>query len=102
LKFASSTDFFSSGGAFWLLGGEVIVSAVFFACAALYLGKVSRSQNDGCLLAISNVLGAFCGGGIGFWLARYPLFILTTLFGALCFPLAITTFAAIRFRKQLK
>ena len=83
-----------------LLGGEVFISALFFACAALYLGKITRSQNDGCLLAIANILAALCGGGVGFWFARYPLFILTTLAGTLIFPLAVTVAAAARFRKQ--
>jgi hypothetical protein len=102
LKSGSSTDWLSSGGAYWFLAGEVFVSAVFYACAALYLGKVARSQNDGCLLAIVNVLAALCGGGVGFWFAHYPLFVLTTLAGTLTLPLAVTVLAAWRFRKQLK
>ena len=93
MKHGSSTDWMSSGGAYLFLSGEVLISAVFFACAALYLGKIARSQNDGCLLAFVNILAAMCGGGIGFWLApHYPVFVLSTLAGTLILPLAATCF----------
>lgn len=90
----------SSGGAYWFMGGEIALSALFFAGAALYLGKIARMPNDGCLLAIVNVLAALCGGGLGFWCAHYPLFVLTTLAGTLVCPLAATLLAASRYRKQ--
>jgi hypothetical protein len=101
LRSGSSTDWMSSGGAFWFMGGEIALSAVFFAGAAFYLGKIARMPNDGCLLALVNVLAALCGGGLGFWCARYPAFVLTTLAGTLILPMAVTILAASRFRKRL-
>ena len=90
----------SSGGAFWILGTEVVVSAAFFAVAGIYLGKITDHANDGCLLAIVNILAALCGAGVGFLCAKYPIFLLTTLAGTLVFPFASTMIALFRFKAR--
>lgn len=97
---ASSTDWMSSGGAYWVLAAEVIGSATFFGCWSLYLGKLTKSENDGCLLSIANVIAAFCGGGIGLFFFRYPVFVLSTLFGTLALPCVVTSFALSKMRRQ--
>src|SRR5688572_22765475 len=60
-------------------------------------GKTLRSENDGCLVAIGNVVLAFFGGGLGFLLLinYFPYFILSSMAGAIAFR-ALATNAFIR------
>jgi hypothetical protein len=81
-----------------VLGGEVAISSVFFALGGLYLGKLTGHDNDGCLLAIVNILAAMCGAGVGFFFGHYPIYLLTTLAGTLIFPLISSMLAVARFR----
>lgn len=83
-------DWLSSGGSYWVIGISWLLSALFFAAGAMRTGKVSGSENDGCLLAVCCVLLALFGGGAGLYAGltwmRYPYFIVSSLLGTLLFP----------------
>jgi hypothetical protein len=65
-----------------------IISAIFFSVLALRFSKGGADANDGCLLAIANVLMAFFGGAVGLLLLmkNYPWFLIASPLGAVIFP----------------
>ncbi len=84
-----------------IIVGAWVLSAISFALLALRLGKAKGEDNDGCLLAISNVLLAGFGGGLGFLVLSktYPLFILSSIAGAILLP-ALHTIIFLRKRRR--
>ena len=90
-----ATDWLARGGTFFLMGFAWIASAVGFALYGTRIAKLRRMENDGCLLAISNVILALLGGGVGYFLAGYPWFIVTSIIGTLTFP-ALATWSFIK------
>ena len=78
-----------------MIAGIWIGLSILFAIAAIQVGKAVRSENDGCLLAIGNVVLTLLGGAIGFLVMvnHYPTFILSSMVGAMLLPsLAILAF----------
>ena len=71
-----------------LVIGSWLVSAILFAFLSLRLGKHAGEENDGCLLAISNVLLACLGGALGFLalIRFYPYFLFGAIVGTLLLP----------------
>ncbi|RYG43701.1 hypothetical protein EON79_16470, partial [bacterium] len=64
----TSTQWLASGGAYFIMFGQTALVAVVSCWLALQVGKASDAENDGCLLAIANLLLAICGAAVGFFL----------------------------------
>lgn len=79
-------EWLASGGAYWVLGGALLLGAVFFVASSLRAGAVKGEEADGCVLAIGTVVVMCVGGGIGLQIAPYPWFILSAIFLGLLFP----------------
>lgn len=81
-------DWLSAGGAYFLLALIWVGAAVGFGVAGIKAGDRVGSPNDGCLLAIGNVVLALLGGGLGFLLMMrfFPYFLLSSLVGAVTLP----------------
>lgn len=94
-----ATDWIASGGAYWIIGGAWLATAVFFYIIAQKVGKVTRSESDGCLLGICNIVLSLLGGGAGYFLAPYPLFLLTSVAGAVTLPTLATLFFLSRLKR---
>jgi hypothetical protein len=90
-------DWLAEGGTFYVIGLAWAVSAAFFAYVGYLLGRAYGGDSDGCLLLISNVILTLCGGGIGLvlMLRQYPVFVFTSIAGAVIFP-AIGTWIFLR------
>ena len=76
------------GGAYLMIIGGWITIAVAFAFISFWAGRLTRAENDGCLLAIANVLMTGLGGALGwlFFKNHYPFVIVSSLLGALILP----------------
>jgi hypothetical protein len=71
--------------------GSTIIIAISFATLVLKVSNRTRLENDGCLMAMLVVLLSFAGMGFGFWIGKFPFFILSSLVGALGFPTIATS-----------
>ena len=92
------SNWLSTGGAYLIVGTVWILSAIFFSAYAINLGKKHQSTNDGCLLAICNVVLSLVGGAIGYIPVSYPLSLVTSCLGAILFPIL----ACIYFRRSMR
>lgn len=81
----SSGEWLAGGGAYFIVIGQTALVAAISAWLAMQTGKANDAENDGCLLAIANVVLSLFGAGIGFFLAPFPLYLLTALAGSLLF-----------------
>jgi hypothetical protein len=99
-----ATDWLAAGGAYWVIGGGWVLIAAFFYAIAERIGRVTRTENDGCLLGIMNILLTLFGGGAGLLIFRnqYPAFVPASIFGALLFPTAGTLFILNRMQRKLR
>ncbi len=79
-------DWLSSGGAYWIIFGLTVVIAIAFAIFSIRLSARTRLENDGCLMAIASVILTLAGAGVGFWIGKYPTFVISSLIGAVLFP----------------
>ena len=95
-------DWLASGGAYWVIGGSWVVIAGFYYYIAERVGRATRTENDGCILGIMNIMLTIFGGGTGLLIFRdqYPAFIIASMFGALIFPTAGTLFILNRMQKR--
>jgi hypothetical protein len=96
------TSWLEAGGAYWVIWGVWVLVAGFYYVIAELIGRSTRTENDGCLLGIMNILLTLFGGGAGLLLfhERYPTFIATSMFGALIFPTAGTLFVLWRMKRK--
>jgi hypothetical protein len=84
----------ATGGAYILFFGQTALIAAVMIILAFRSGKVSQAESDGCLLAITNLILTIAGAGIGFFIAPYPYFVVTSFFGAMLLPaIAILIFS---------
>jgi len=95
----SGADWMASGGAYTLLILQTVIAAIVGIGVALWIGRKSQAEGDGCLLAIANLILALVGAGIGYFSTPYPHFVLTALIGSLALPAIATAFFATRIRK---
>ena len=95
----NGADWMASGGAFTLLLAQTGLVAVIGIALALWIGKQTRSEGDGCLLAITNVVLVLLGAAIGYFSTPYPYFVFTALLGSLLLPALAFGFFATRIRK---
>jgi len=97
-------DWLATGGAYWIIAFGWILSAAFFSFLGIQSGKRAKSENDGCLLSICNILLSFTGGGVGLYLglafSHYPTFVLTSLFGAVIVPVIGNAFLFGRLKRH--
>jgi hypothetical protein len=79
---------------FPIIIGSWVVIAAAFVFIAFWAGRLTREENDGCLLGIANVLMTGFGGAVGWFLLKndYPFFIVSSILGALIFPSINTAF----------
>lgn len=77
-------------GTFWILGASGVGFALLYSWLALRLGRVTRSESDGCLLAVCNVALVIVGGAVGFLLFRFPYQLLSAVAGSALVPGALT------------
>lgn len=88
-------DWIGSGGAFLVIALIGLGAAATFAVIAIRIGKLTESEGEGVLLAFLNVLLAFLGTAIGFYATQYPLFLFTSLGGAVILP-SVATYLFLR------
>ncbi len=90
-----------ASAAYSLIIGSWVISAAFFAFLAIKVGKKAGKDNDGCLLAISNVLLAGMGGALGFllFIRLYPYFVLSSMLGTVLLPALHTLYFARKRRR---
>ncbi len=84
-------NWLASGGAYLIIFGTTLVIAIGYATMILRVSAKTRLENDGCLMAILVVLLTFAGAGLGFWVARYPMFVGTAIIGAAGLPTLATS-----------
>jgi len=96
----STTDWLATGGAYYVIGAVWTLTAAFFCWTAFRIGRAVHSENDGCLLAICNILLTLFGGGIGLVIAPYPTYLLTSLLGAITFPSVASLFFMSRLQRR--
>lgn len=92
----------SSGGAFWIIGVAWVVIAGFYYGIAEYIGRYTRTENDGCLMGLMNIILTIVGGAAGLLALRtqYPTFVFSSLFGALILPTLGTLFILSRMKRK--
>ncbi|CAN5477876.1 hypothetical protein BH11ARM1_BH11ARM1_07540 [soil metagenome] len=97
----SGAEWMASGGSFLLLGIVWFGSSVFYATLGLKAGKRLGSPNDGCLFAIANSIMAFVGAAAGYlpFMTHFPLFVGTSIAGALILPALSTLYFVRTFRR---
>ncbi len=96
---AAPTDWLAAGGAFTMIFIQTIVCAAVGAFAAFRVGAATNAEADGCLLAITNIILAIVGAGIGYFVAPYPMFVFTAMLGSAALPSIATAILAKRMRK---
>ena len=79
-------NWLANGGAYWLIFSSWFIAAGATYALAHSLGRATRSENDGCLLGLGNIVLSFVGGGIGLLAGKFPYFVLTSLVGAFALP----------------
>lgn len=84
-------NWLASGGAYWLMFGATVIIAISFAVLVLKVSNRTRLESDGCLMAILVILLTLLGSGVGFWVSRYPSFVVTSILGALALPSLATS-----------
>ena len=94
-----ATDWIARGGAYWLVIGGWFVIATVFIVRGFRFGNRPGHEGDGCLLAMAGVVMTLFGGGIGLFAAKYPNFIVTSLFGAITLPLVATSVLVARSKR---
>ncbi|CAN5733560.1 hypothetical protein BH11ARM2_BH11ARM2_18370 [soil metagenome] len=81
----SSNEWLAHGGAYFILFGQTGLVAAVSAWLGIQTGKANGAENDGCLLAIANVMLSIFGAGVGYFIASFPIYLLTALAGSLLF-----------------
>jgi len=87
-----SSNLANGAGMYWVLGLVWGGSSLFFLIVSILFGRMIKSQTDGCLLALGNVVFVFGGGLLGYALVRYPLNLVLSCTGALFMPAILTGF----------
>ena len=95
----SPAGWLASGGSFWLIFGQTAVIAAISIVLAFRIANALRAESDGCLLAIANLILTCLGAGIGFFLAPYPVFIVSAFVGAVALPGLATSLFIRRYRR---
>ena len=85
-----SADWLAGPGTFWILGLSGVGFAILYVALALRLGRIARSESDGCLLAICNLLLVIVGGAGGFTLLKFPGQLVSSVAGAALLPGLVT------------
>lgn len=100
---APGYDWLATGGAYYIIGLAWLLGSLFFLFNGFRVGKISNSENDGCLLAFCGIVLTITGGGIGLALglryAGYPTFVLTSLIGAILLPGIVTSILSARMKR---
>ena len=100
MQSSAAADWIATGGAYWIIGFAWVLSAAFYYFVAEYVGRMTRTENDGCLLGIMNILLTLGGGGAGLLAFRtqFPLFVATSVLGAITLPAMGTLFVVWRMK----
>jgi hypothetical protein len=93
-------DWLAGPGTFWILGASGTGFAALYVWLALHLGKQARSESDGCLLAICNLVLVVVGGAVGYLLLRYPYQLLSAMGGSVILPGLMTLIWVWRLEKE--
>lgn len=79
---------------------QTILVMVVGVVVAYRVGQLTRSESDGCLLMIANLVLAPFGAAIGYFIAPYPAYLFTSLLGALMLPTVATAVLARRMSRN--
>jgi hypothetical protein len=96
----TGNEWLATGGAYWVIAIQTLITIVFSVYISFQIGKQYRAENDGCLLAIANLLLTLFGAGAGYFIAPFPIFLLTSLIGAVLFPTVWTLLYLRRLRRD--
>jgi hypothetical protein len=84
------SDWLAGPGQFWILGLSWSSVALFYVLMGWKLGKSIRSEPDGCLLMICNLLLVPVGGLAGLVFFRFPYDLLSSMFCCALLPSLLT------------
>lgn len=93
------TDWLANGGTYWVLAIQTLLVAAFGVWYGIYVGKLAKAENDGCLLGLMNVVMTLAGAAIGYRFADYPTFIFTSLVGAVTLPALVSAFMTLKMKR---